>query len=170
MTKQLTTSQEYKRKWYIKNRERLSLQHKERYVSDPLFRETKKQNSLRRRKALPEEIKLFQAEYRHDNKDKINLSCKEWRKRNPVKVKFYSGNARARKRNATPSWLSAIHKQQIEGFYWLAKDLRSVTGDNYHVDHIVPLKGKNVCGLHVPWNLQVLPADINLRKNRYGWD
>ena len=64
--------------------------------------------------------------------------------------------------------LSDKHKDEIQNFYWLAQDLRAVTGEQYHVDHIVPLNGKNICGLHVPWNLQVLPADINLSKgNRY---
>ena len=75
---------------------------------------------------------------------------------------------RARKINATLK-LSSEQLQQIQDFYWLAKDLASVTGETYHVDHIVPLQGKNVCGLHVPWNLQVLPADINLSKgNKHG--
>ena len=75
---------------------------------------------------------------------------------------------RAQKMRATLP-LSSEYLQQIQDFYWLAKDLFAVTGEAYHVDHIVPLQGKNVCGLHVPWNLQVLPADINLSKgNKHG--
>tara|TARA_R100000541_G_C1879440_1_gene82084 strand:+ start:444 stop:905 length:462 start_codon:yes stop_codon:yes gene_type:complete len=58
----------------------------------------------------------------------------------------------------------AGYDEEIKNFYWLARDLKAVTGEEYHVDHIVPINGKNVCGLHVPWNLQVLPADINMSK------
>jgi len=78
-----------------------------------------------------------------------------------AKHKEYMG----RKSNATPLWLTEDHSKEMQDMYWLAQDLKRVTGEQYHVDHIVPLKGKNVCGLHVPWNLQILPADLNLRKS-----
>lgn len=61
------------------------------------------------------------------------------------------------KMNATPKWLSKEQRQQMKDFY-------TNRPDGYHVDHIHPLKGKNFCGLHVPWNLQYLPAAENIRK------
>ena len=84
---------------------------------------------------------------------------------NPEKVRAWDAIKRANRYQRAPKWLSALQKQEIENFYWLAKDLEIVTGEHYQVDHIVPLNGKTVSGLHVPWNLQVLPADVNLRKS-----
>jgi hypothetical protein len=84
---------------------------------------------------------------------------------------YYKMKAMFRKdsvKRATPPWLSPEQKSQIEFVYSHAKDCQIVTGEVYHVDHIVPLQGEAVCGLHVPWNLQVLPAEVNVRKsNRY---
>jgi hypothetical protein len=84
-------------------------------------------------------------------------------KRNEVCRRYY-----ATKNNATPNWLTKEQKSLMADFYFLAKDCELVTGELYHVDHIVPLMGKDVCGLHVPWNLQVLPSDLNMKKsNRF---
>jgi hypothetical protein len=83
---------------------------------------------------------------------------------------YYKIKAAFRKksvRQATPKWLSAKDKAKIVDVYLHAKDCQAVTGESYHVDHIVPLQGENVCGLHVPWNLCVLPAEVNIRKSNH---
>lgn len=88
-----------------------------------------------------------------------------WRKNNPGHRNALKAAYKSAKVGATPVWLSDEHKQTIVGFYDLARDCSVVTGEQYQVDHIIPIRGKNVCGLHVPWNLQVLPASINRRKS-----
>ena len=99
------------------------------------------------------------------NRDKRRKISKTYRDtRNPT---INAGNARyrAKKLKATPPWLTEQHHDLIREVYSHARDCEMVSGEKYHVDHIIPLQGKYICGLHVPWNLQVLPADINLRKS-----
>ena len=83
----------------------------------------------------------------------------------------YVANAakrRSTKLQATPNWLTDYDWEIIKWVYHCAKVAEKQYNEPYHVDHIVPLQGKNVCGLHVPWNLQVLTAKENLTKgNRY---
>lgn len=73
---------------------------------------------------------------------------------------------KAVKLRAIPPWAD---KEKIEEFYFAADFLGMVTGEWYHVDHIVPLQSKFVCGLHCEQNLQVLPASANLRKSNRHW-
>ena len=61
--------------------------------------------------------------------------------------------------------LSVVDIQEIEIIYEACKQRCLDTQRPHHVDHIVPLQGKRVCGLHVPWNLQILTAADNLRKS-----
>lgn len=61
---------------------------------------------------------------------------------------------------ATPKW---VDREAVMAVYHAAK-LRRLAGENVHVDHVVPLDGKTVSGLHVPWNLQIIPATENIRK------
>lgn len=63
---------------------------------------------------------------------------------------------------ATPPWINWEMIQQMRQIYTSAKP-------GEHVDHIVPLKSPYVCGLHVPWNLQVIPAKQNLSKSNQWW-
>ena len=71
---------------------------------------------------------------------------------------------RAVERNATPKWLTKSQLQEMEEIYALAQELAWLNQDckPFDVDHIIPLQGVNVSGLHVPWNLQLL----NISENR----
>ena len=73
----------------------------------------------------------------------------------------------ARKRavtRATPPWLDDWDRDYIVLVYDLARQITKQTGIKHHVDHVIPLRGKNVCGLHADWNLQILPATENAKK------
>jgi 5-methylcytosine-specific restriction endonuclease McrA len=83
---------------------------------------------------------------------------------NPDLYKELVSLRRRRFRNATPKWLNQIDKMEIRMKYRLAIELSRATGIRHAVDHIVPLYGENVCGLHVPWNLRVITQEENLKK------
>lgn len=117
------------------------------------------------RQANMESHLAYNREYYLRNKERYYKNLRNWKLSNSHTVIAQKAKRRATKLSATPSWLTDEHLQQIADTYWLAKDLEAISGEQYHVDHIVPLQGKDVCGLHVPWNLQVLPADINLKKS-----
>lgn len=81
----------------------------------------------------------------------------EYRKRENNKKK----KRRLAEKIATPCWLTKEHKKQIAHVYDHMRDCCRTTGEKYEVNHVQPLRGENICGLHVPWNLEVLPRYIN---------
>ena len=99
------------------------------------------------------------------NSEHFREKVKLWAQRNPQKNCAKQQRRRARKLRATPSWLTSQDLRKIEATYLYSKVRTNITGVAHHVDHIIPLRGKSVCGLHVPWNLQVIPASENLRKS-----
>ena len=104
-------------------------------------------------------------EWRQRNRDVYNSTHANWCSNNRDKRNYKEGLRRAAKSSATPPWLTDEQKDEILYRYSLAKEVEILTGDKYHVDHIVPLVNDVICGLHVPWNLQVLPSDLNLKKH-----
>ena len=89
---------------------------------------------------------------------------KTWKKDNAAHVNAYCALRKAMKRNACPPWANLFF---IEEAYDLAQRRTKATGFEWHVDHILPLKHKLFCGLHVEYNLQVIPAVENIRKKNH---
>lgn len=101
--------------------------------------------------------------WRKANPEKARANSRKWFKANPGKANAKTAKRFAAKRQRTPKWLTKDHYHQITNIYIEASRLGMT------VDHIVPLRGKIVSGLHVPWNLQILSASENYRKgNSYG--
>lgn len=91
-----------------------------------------------------------------------------YEKKNPKKKKISTNVYRRRLREASPSWLTKEHKQEIRSIYQKALEWTEKHGEQYCVDHIIPLRGKLCSGLHVPWNLQLLTRTENSSKgNRF---
>lgn len=99
------------------------------------------------------------------NPEKYKEMSRKWGKLNKDKKIALNNKRRAKKLNATPKWLTKSQLAEIADFYKQAKELEAIFFNRkFHVDHIIPLQGKNVCGLHVPWNLQILTAQENMKK------
>lgn len=104
------------------------------------------------------QVNKTKAKYVNNNLEKVKKAKAKWRKNNPKIALAGCRKYQAAKVNATPKWLSKDHLKEMQDFYMK-------TPKGFHVDHIEPIQGKNVRGLHVPWNLQYLPAALNQAKS-----
>ena len=127
-------------------------------------KECTKQKNREWKQINKEKVFSYDKAWQQANKDKKSKNYKNYQINNRAKVNSYNSLRRALELKATPSWLTNEQKSQIDSIYWLARLQQELNDEQYHVDHIVPLRGKTVCGLHVPWNLQVMSAKENLNK------
>jgi 5-methylcytosine-specific restriction endonuclease McrA len=88
-----------------------------------------------------------------------------YKQRNPDQTRAENSVRKRRHRDATPRWITVDEKTLMRKLYIEARKLTKLTGVMYVVDHIVPLRGESVCGLHVPWNLRVITQEENLLKS-----
>ena len=149
------------KKWAAENRERKRLADK-RWCEEN--REKKAEASKRWYAINCEKAKEASNKWRLEQPERTASNLKKWREENRDRHCAHRAKRRATKLHATPSWLTEDQNQQIQMFYKEAARLTEETGIKHHVDHIIPLQGENVRGLHVPWNLQVLSATENLSK------
>lgn len=123
-----------------------------------------------------EKIAAYRKEYEQVNKERIAalraarlVERREvkrlWRKNNLGLVLADCAKRRAAKIQRTPEWLTDSDLERMKCMYQLAAMRNQESGYAWHVDHIIPLQGEFVSGLHVPNNLRVIPAVENMRKN-----
>lgn len=100
----------------------------------------------------------------------LNLNkVKQWSKQHYINTKQSCCDRALRryilKKKQTPKWLGILDQLKIIQFYNERDKLIKLIGIKFHVDHIIPLNGETVSGLHVPWNLQILTSIENIRKS-----
>ena len=102
-------------------------------------------------------------------RQKCNIQANKLRKENPIKHREKVARHKLAKIQRVPTWLSKQDSQSIKGIYAM-RDWMNLTmfGIKYEVDHIIPIRGNKVSGLHVPLNLQIIKAQNNaIKGNQY---
>lgn len=149
------------KKWYEENKE-YKLEYNKKRIErnrDKILKQYKDYHEKHK-----EERNSYTREHRRLKREYYSDYMKKWSKDNPG---YYSAKAKEREekeRKACPAWLSDTDKQVMIDIYKESKALSKSTGIKRHVDHICPLKSDIVCGLHVPWNLQILTQRENNQK------
>ena len=133
------------------------------------YAENKQRNNLRAiewAKSNPEATKAAQKRYNKKNKERRAAKHLEWAQANRSKRNAAAARRKSKKLRATPTW---ANKDAITRIYAEAMRQQEETGIRKHVDHIVPLQSKIVCGLHVESNLQILDGAENESKRNSRW-
>lgn len=113
-----------------------------------------------------EKVKASTARYTRKNHVKVLESGRLWRQANRDRVNAKKAHREARKLLATPSW---SNPEAIRELYRAAHAATEIFETPIHVDHVVPLKSKWVCGLHCESNLRLLPGILNQQKSNRHW-
>ena len=134
-------------------------------------------NEKRKAKPKSEAAKAAGKRYYERNKDAVvaraaarppeekRRARADYKDRNIDVVRADTNVRKRRHREATPKWLTIEQKLAMRQLYIQARKLTELTRERYVVDHIVPLRSEEVCGLHVPWNLRVITQEENLKKS-----
>lgn len=164
---------EVARRYNEKHSERLNAERRKKYII-----EHDHQLEIKRkwRAENPDRLKKYDKRYYEENKEKRALNSakwiaanqerrkkimKDWYATNPHLNAFYSSKWRKECRRATPEW---ANWQEIAQIYDDSTALTKETGIQHHVDHICPVQGKTICGLHIHQNMRIIPATENVKK------
>lgn len=151
------------------------------------YNATQRANSSEYHRAYYEANKARKAEYRkayyeankerlaaakkadyEENKDTRLAQKKEYRKRAAANIAYLNASRKKVVKQRTPKWLTEHDKLRMKCLYSIAAMLTKQNEEPWHVDHVIPLQGKVVSGLHVPSNLQVMRGTENIsKKNKF---
>ena len=147
MARDLENQKRLKKEWYERNKE-LTKERARAWAA-----------------ANPEAAAASKDKWRKQNREQHNETNRAWWAENKDKRAAYGAKRRSAKLQRTPQWLTEDQLWMMQQAYELAALRTKMLGFDWHVDHIIPLQGKLVCGLHVPWNLQVIPGIDNIKKS-----
>jgi 5-methylcytosine-specific restriction endonuclease McrA len=140
-----------------------------KYREANLEKERARKRSYMKTDYPPEKAAEASRRWRENHPDKVeknrpsdSMRTLAWQRENPGRANAKARRYQLLKKRACPVWAEGV---QIEGAYIEAARLTRETGIPHEVDHIVPLSGGGICGLHVPWNLRAIPAAVNRRKS-----
>jgi hypothetical protein len=132
----------------------------ERFVSDGNCKQCRV--NLNSKNKYREDYESYHKEYYKNNKHIVLSKRKAYAQKNSDRINALIAKRRHSKDMRTPAWANL---ELIRKVYEKCKVTTNRTGVKHHVDHIVPLHSDLVCGLHVHYNLQILPASENCSKS-----
>lgn len=149
----------YAKAKYLKDKEKINAKNRERWAKN-----REKYNATHRLWAEKnkEYKKQLDKEYAANNRKRKNANSRAYYQRNKVECAERCARRNRIAKAATPIWANF---DSILAKYKERETMSKVTGIVHHVDHIIPLQGKTVCGLHVHNNLRVIPARDNMTKS-----
>jgi hypothetical protein len=132
--------------------------------NDELFKQAERAYKTQYRQRTTEQRALYMKEWRSKNAEYTYQYAKQYRQDNKAFINFLSQNRKLAMMQRTPLWLGTEEMWMIEEAYQLAALRTKLFGFAWHVDHVIPLRGKKVSGLHTPQNLSVIPGVFNMQK------
>ena len=164
------------KKRYEKNRDEYLAHYKKHYEEnrDEVLARKKKYYEENRDKALArqkehrkenrEKEAARNKKYYEENRDKALARQKKYNADNPEKKAATNAKRRAAKLERIPSWSNKADLKAIRKIYARCRRINKLTGVEHQVDHVIPLQGENVSGLHHSTNLAIIPAALNASK------
>lgn len=151
MPRDLENAKRLKKEWYERNKE--------------LTKERARAWAL----ANPEKRHAIHRKNRDKDLENHNARNRNWNARNKHIKAALQAKRKAAQLQRTPKWLTEIDLWMIEEAYHIAQVRTEHFNLPWHVDHVIPLQGRKVSGLHVPSNIQVILAKENVKKsNKYA--